>query len=192
MYVLCSDQTKKQEPLSSTQKDVALYSEELDAQSSISHLVQKQSSSDLFKRMQYKSSDSLKLDQKLWNWRMNIREKVDALPTKGLTNQYQTNLEQLIEELFKVVIDASAVQMISKAAKKPSNHDAKHVLNQMLAKNNHILRALNWVIVRQTRDSFWTAFDGQSVPLAVKNEANGYGLAVSRLEENFSKLDSPN
>ena len=182
---------KQQKLLSSTPKDVALQSEDLKDECFITQMVQIESSNDLFKRMLYQSSKSLKLDENLWNWRMNVKERVETFPTEELTNQYQANLQQLIEDLSKAVIKADAVRMISKAAKKPSNHDSKHVSKQMLAKNNHIFRSLNSVIVRQTRDRFWTMLEGQPTPLAVGTELSKFVLAASRLEENLSRFDSP-
>ena len=181
---------KQPEPLSSAPKDVVLQ-EDLSYQGFITPLVQKQSLDDLFKRMLYQSSNSLKLDEKLWNWRMNVKERVETFPTEELTNQYQTNLEQLIEELSKSVIIGSCLQMITRATKKPSNHDSKNVSKQMLAKNNHIFRSLTSVMIQQSRDRFWTMLEGQTTPLAVGTEPSKYVLAASRLEENLSKLSSP-
>jgi hypothetical protein len=175
-------QRKRPEPLSSTPKD---------DQSFITEMVQKQTLEDLFKRMLYQGSNSLKLDERLWTWRMTVKERVETLPTEELTNQYRKNLQQLVEELSKVVSTASAVQMISKAANKSSNYDANHVSKQMLAKNNLILRSLNSVIVRQTRDRFWAMFEGQTIPLRVKNELSELVLASSRLEDNLPKNGSP-
>ena len=178
---------KRQQPLSSTRRD-----EDLNDQGFITQMVQKQSSDDLFKRMISQSSNSLNLDEKLWNWRVNVKERVEVFPIEELTNQYYTNLQQLIEELSKAVSNASVVQMMSKAAKKVSYHDSKDVSKQMLAKNNQIFRSLNSVMVRQTRDRFWAMLEGQTSPLAIGTELSKFVLAASRLEKNLSKLESPN
>ena len=177
---------KRQQPLSSTPKD-----EDFNVLGFMTQMVQKQSSDDLFKRMLSQSSNNLNLDEKLWNWRMNVKERVEMFPIEELTNQYYTNLQQLIEELSKAVSNASAVQMMSKAAKKVSYYDSKDVSKQMLAKNNQIFRSLNSVMVRQTSDRFWTMLEGQASPLAIGSELSKFVLAASRLDKNLSKLDSP-